>query len=202
MATKEAPRKPEPAHWPSFLRGADASEILAHLSEGDPLRLQEATARRLREVWFLLEPERVYLRALAVCAKAASKEDPPQDLSAWKLAKIDLAIDELVRRDFEAERAHPEIVAEEEKVFPLLTDSLMLDPELVRFVSVLFNALDPLPRRAFFELAIEGREVAEVVEAGPWNEDGLYAAIQKALATMGLDVPPEPADDPGRGKKR
>jgi hypothetical protein len=40
METKEASRKPEPAYWPSFLRGEDASAILAHLSEGDPLRLQ------------------------------------------------------------------------------------------------------------------------------------------------------------------
>jgi hypothetical protein len=195
METKEASRKPEPAYWPSFLRGEDASAILAHLSEGDPLRLQEASARRLREVWYLLDPERVYLRALAVCAKAASKEAPPQDLAAWKLAKIDLAIEQLVRADHEAEHAHPEIVAEEEKVFPLLTDSLMVDPELVRFASSSFNALDPLPRRAFFELLIEGREVAEVIEAGPWDEEGLYDALQTALATVGLDVPPEPADD-------
>lgn len=200
METKEASTKPSPARWPSFLRGEDASEILAHLSEGDPLRLQEASARRLREVWYLLEPERVYLRALAVCAKAASKEDPPQDLDAWKVAKIDLAIEQLVRADYEAERAHPELVAEEEKVFPLLTDSLMLDPELVRFASVAFNALGQLPRRAFFELMIEGREVADVVEAGPWDEEGLYDAIQTALTPFRLDLPPDAADDRSQEK--
>jgi hypothetical protein len=202
MATKEASHRPEPAYWPSFLRGGDASEILARLSEGDPLRLQEASARRLREVWYLLEPERVYHRALAVCAKAASKEEPPADLGAWARAQVDLAIEQLVRKDQEAEQAHPELVAEEEKVFPLLTDSLMLDPELVRSASVTFNALDPLPRRAFFELLIEGRDVGEVIEAGPWDEDGLYNAIQTALATMRLDVPPSPPDDPEQGKQR
>src|SRR6185503_2063129 len=127
METKEAPRK----EWPSYLRGDDASEILARLSQGDPLRLQEGSARRLREVWILLEPERLFHRALAVCAKAASKEDPPEDLAAWARSKIDLAIEQLVRADYEAERAHPELVSEEEKLFPLLTDSLMLDPELV-----------------------------------------------------------------------
>jgi hypothetical protein len=200
METKEASTKSAPLHWPSFLRGEDASAILAHLSEGDPLRLQEASARRLREVWYLLEPERVYLRALAVCAKAASKEDPPPDLDAWKRTKIDLAIEQLVRADYEAERAHPEIVAEEEKVFPLLTDSLMLDPELVRFASVAFNALDPLPRRAFFELLIEGREVAEMVEAGPWDEEGLYEAIQTALTPFQLDLQSGAEDDRSQEK--
>src|SRR6185503_14751937 len=190
MATKEASHRPEPVFWPSFLRGGDANEILARLSEGDPLRLQEASARRLREVWYLLEPERVYHRALAVCAKAASKEAPPTDLGLWVRTQLDLAIEQLVRKDCEAEHAHPELVAEDEKVFPLLTDSLMLDPELVRSTSVSFNALDPLPRRAFFELLIEGREIGEGIEAGPWDEDGLYNAIQTALATMRLDVQP------------
>jgi hypothetical protein len=201
MEAKEASRKPAAASWPSFLRGADASEILARLGEGDPLRLEEATARRLRQAWFLLEPERVFHRALAVCAKAASKEDPPADLAAWVQAKIDLAIEQLVRTDSEAEQANPGLVSEDEKVFPLLTDSLMVHPELVRFASVAFNALGPLPRRAFYELMIEGREVGEVIEAGPWDEDGLYQAIQTALATLGLDVPPETADDPPEGKK-
>jgi len=197
METKEAPRK----EWPSFLRGEDASEILARLSQGDPLRLQETSARRLREVWILLEPERLFHRSLAVCAKAASKEDPPEDLAEWTRTKIDLAIEQLVRADHEAEQAHPELVSEEEKAFPLLTDSLMLDPDLVRFVSVMFNELDPLPRRAFFELLIEGREVGEVIEAGPWDEDGLYQAIQTALATFNLDVPSGAADDPPERKK-
>jgi hypothetical protein len=187
--------------WPSFLRGEDASEILARLSGGDPLRLQEAAARRLREVWILLEPERVYHRALAACATGAAIEDPPADLNAWVRAKVDLAIEILVRADAEAEEAHPEQVSEQERLFPLLTDSLMLDPELVRSVSVSFNALDPLPRRAFFELMIEGREVGEVIEAGPWDEDGLYEAIQRALATMGLDVPPDSPDDREHGKR-
>ena len=198
METKEASRK----EWPSFLRGEDASEVLARLSNGDPLRLQEASARRLREVWFLIEPERLFHRALALCANGASKEDPPANLEEWVRAKIDLGIEQLVRADYEAEQAHPELVSEEEKVFPLLTDSLMLDPELVRFASVLFNALDPLPRRAFFELLIEGRDVGEVIEAGPWDEDGLYRAIQTALATFNLDVPSGAADDPPEGKSR
>jgi hypothetical protein len=202
MSGKEASRGPDRPLWPSFLRGDDAQEIHARLSQGDALRLLENSTRRLREVWFLLDPERVYNRALGVCAKAASREDPPEDLGAWARVKIDLAIEQLVREDLEEERAHPEFVSEEVKAFPLLTDSLMLDPELVRTASVAFNSLEPLPRRAFFELLIEGREVGEVIESGPWDEDGLYQAIQTALATVGLDVPPEPVDDQAKGKKQ
>lgn len=200
MSGKEA--TPVRASWPSFLRGGDAQEIHARLSQGDPLRLLEFSARRLRELWFLLEPERVYYRALGVCADAVSREDPPDDLSAWTRAKLDLTIEQLVAADLEAELNHPECVSEEQKTFPLLTDSLFLDPELVRSASVAFNSLDALPRRAFFELLIEGREVGECIESGPWDEDGLYQAIQTALATVGLDVQPEPPDDQPMGKKR
>src|SRR5262245_23957196 len=80
----------KPHEWPRFLRGERPQEILEHLSEGDPLRLRERTARRLREVWILLDPDRAYYRALAVCADAVPYEDPPPDLAEWVLGKIDL----------------------------------------------------------------------------------------------------------------
>lgn len=179
-------------------------EVFARLSQADPLHLREGAARRLREVWFLLDPDRVFHRAIAVCADAVPCEAPPEDLSAWARRKIDLAIEQLVHADHDAELAHPELLTDEEKAFPLLTDCLMLEPDLVRAASVAFNSLEPLPRRAFFELLIEGREPPEMIEAGPWDEDAIYEAIQTALATLGLDVQPEPADDQpqGKGKKK
>jgi hypothetical protein len=66
----------------------------------------------------------------------------------------------------------------------------------VRSTTVRFNALDDLARRAFFELCIEGREVPEVVESGPWDEGTLYEAIQAALAPFGLDLGAEADEDP------
>lgn len=189
------------ATWPSFLRGADAAEVLARLTQGDPLRLHERAALRLREVWILLDPERVYLRALGVCADAAPCEEAPEDLCAWGLSKIDLAIEQLVRSDREAERAAPESYTEGVREFPLLTECLMMEPELARAASVAFNALEPLPRRAFFELMVEGREVSDCIEGGPWDEDGLYQAIHAALAALGLDVLADPADPRRKGKR-
>src|SRR5262245_50277031 len=93
--------------WPSFLRGAGSEEVLARLTQGDPLRLREGTAKRLREVWILLDPDRVYNRALGVCADAAPCEDPPADLGEWTRMKIDLAIEQLVRADREDENSSP-----------------------------------------------------------------------------------------------
>jgi hypothetical protein len=105
---------------------------LARLSNSDPLRLAETSARRLREVWILLEPDRVCRRAFAVCAEATQAEEPPDDLAAWTLGKVDLAIEQLVRADREAERARPEHLSRDDMDFPLLTDCLFQEPEQVR----------------------------------------------------------------------
>lgn len=155
----------------------------------------------MRDVWILLEPDRVANRALGVCADAAPCEEPPQDLAEWTRSKIDLAIEQLVLADRDAEDANPGLPPEQDAEFPLLTESLMLEPEFARAASVAFNALDPLPRRAFFELIVEGRELADCIEKGPWDADGLYAAIQAALATLGLDVRGSPPDDQQKGKR-
>jgi hypothetical protein len=183
------------AAWPSFLRGEDDHQIIERLSFGDPLRLREGAARRLRELFFLIEPDRAFHRAVAACAHGARREQPPEDLARWALGKIDLAIEQLVNADREAESTHPELLSDEDKNFPLLTTSMMLDPELVRKATVAFNVLDDPPRRAFFQLLIEGRNPGEVIEAGPLDEDALYAAIQTALAPFGLNMESAPAED-------
>jgi hypothetical protein len=102
---------------------------------------------------------------------------------------VDLAIEQLVRADRESERTRPEHLSRDDLDFPLLTDCLVLEPERVRRCPVAFNALDPLPRRAFYELLIEGREAGLVIEAGPWDADGLYKAIHEARAVFDLDMP-------------
>jgi hypothetical protein len=97
-------------------------------------------------------------------------------------------------------REHPEVVSEEDGQFPLLTDCLVIEPELVRAATAAYNALDDSARRSFFELMVEGKPVSEVVEAGPWDRNQLYEAIRRAMATLGLDAKRKGGDD--RGRKR
>lgn len=186
--SSQAPRR----YWPAFLRGEDPREVYARLiGDGDPLRIQERVAKRLREVWLLVEHDRLVTRTAILCAKGALAEPAPEDLEAWTLRKIDLALEQLVRRDEEAEQREPSFVEEEEKVFPLLTHALLREPQRVREHSVRFNALEPLARRAFFELMIEGREVLEVIEGGPWNRESLRAYVLQALAALDFQLPTE-----------
>jgi len=201
MGVQEESSRASRVAWPGFLRGENAQVILERLSHGDPLRLCERASARLRERWILLDPDRAFHRALGVCADAAVLEDPPSDLAAWALAKIDLALEQLIQADRQAEVARPGVLDEDEREFPLLTECLMLDPQLVRTVSVAFNLLDELPRRAFYELLVEGRPVPKVIEDGPWDEDGLYVAVHQALAALTLDLQEDPPKDRGKKKK-
>jgi hypothetical protein len=187
-ASSDAPRR----YWPAFLRGDDAREVYSRLvGDGDPLRLQERVAKRMREVWFLVEHDRLVGRTAVLCAKGAVAEPAPEDLEAWTVLKIDKAIEQLVRRDEEAEAREPALVEEEEKVFPLLTQALLREPQRVREHSVRFNGLDPLARRAFYELMVEGRDVLEVIEGGPWNRETLRGYVLQALGALGFQLPPE-----------
>src|SRR5262245_14935975 len=50
------------------LAGKPASEVLARISNGDPLRLYPRCVQRIRERFFVLDPDRAFEHALAVVA--------------------------------------------------------------------------------------------------------------------------------------
>jgi hypothetical protein len=50
------------------LAGKPSAEILSRISNGDPLQLYPLGVRRLRETFYLLDPDRVFERALAEVA--------------------------------------------------------------------------------------------------------------------------------------
>lgn len=178
---------PERRYWPNFLRG-EPQEIHARLLENDPLRLRERCAVRLRERWLLIEPDRAFARAAATVALGVGLDDPPADLERWTLERIDKALDLLLEADRQAELVG-DPPDQEQSTFPLLTDSLLVEPARVRAVALAFHALDPLSRRAFFELLIEGREVPDVLESGPWDADQLHDHVTSALRALGFDLP-------------
>lgn len=178
---------PERRYWPNFLRG-EPGEIYARMLENDPLRLREKCAVRLRERWFLIEPDRAFLRSAACASLSAAQDDPPADLESWTRARIDQAVEQILEADRAAEFAG-DAPDDEQRVFPLLTDCLLVAPDRVRAVVHAFHALDDLTRRAFFELMVEGREVLDVLEGGPWDADQLHDHAVASLRIFGYDPP-------------
>jgi len=180
-------RIPDRRYWPNFLRG-EPREIHARMLDSDPLRLRERCAVRLRQLWLLIEPDRAFARAAASVALAAQLDDPPADLESWVQARIDQALQQILEADRLAELAGDPLDAEQRN-FPLLTSSLLVDPDKVRAIGFAFHALDDLSRRAFFELMIEGREVLEVLDAGPWDADQLHDHLSAALRALSFNPP-------------
>ncbi|MEQ1892027.1 MAG: hypothetical protein ABL998_05750 [Planctomycetota bacterium] len=180
---------PERRYWPNFLRG-EPREIHARLLENDPLRLRERCAVRLRARWILIEPDRAFARSAACAALCAAQDQPPPDLEKWAIACIDKAFEQILASDRAAELAG-DPPDEEQRTFPLLTDCLMVAPERVRSVALAFQALEDPVRRAFFELLVEGREVLQVLQEGPWvDADQLHDHTHASLRVFGHNPPP------------
>src|SRR5687767_2341511 len=57
--------------WRVILAGASPREVLARLMNGDPLGLAVVVEQRLRVHAYLLDADRVFLRAAARCARLA-----------------------------------------------------------------------------------------------------------------------------------
>jgi hypothetical protein len=56
------------------LAGKAAEDVLSKISNGDPLRLHALCASRIRETFFLLDPDRVLEKALSVVALGVQQE--------------------------------------------------------------------------------------------------------------------------------
>src|SRR5262249_34249464 len=103
----------------------------------------------------------------------------------WLLGKIDQAIQTILERDGEDERAG--VPAENPREhFRLFVEGLFLLPEHARLASVRLNGLEERVRKGFYLLLIEGRPLGEVLEAGLGPEERLYEDILIGLQAVGL----------------
>jgi len=93
-----------PQDWRAWLAGASPREILARIVQGDPLRLRARVARKLRDGAYLLDADRVHLRSLARCARAATRYRGRPELGSWLDGLVDAAVADLLREDDECVR--------------------------------------------------------------------------------------------------
>jgi hypothetical protein len=180
--------KPEPepdrVHLlPRLLRGTPP-EVLGRLASDDPLRLQQQCAKIVKEGFYLVDPDRVFERALARIAV----EGPPTPASelnrAWLDARIRGAIETIFDEEREEEREAPFACTPEDPRYTMLRQLFIAGP-FARTASWAFNRLPERTRRAFHYLALDKREVVECLALGIWSEDELYQDIWRALAALG-----------------
>lgn len=167
------------------MAGKPASEILARISNGDPLKLYELCARRIRDTYYVLDPDRVFERALAIVAVGIEIEAESCTRPEWLLGALDRAIQSTLEHDREEERAG--LPAENpEAHFRLFLEAFYLDPPLARLASVRLNGLEERVRKGFQLLIVEGRPLEEVLALGLSPPERLQKDILTALEAIGL----------------
>lgn len=178
------------------IRGRPTEEVVAYLSNGDPLRLAERCAQRARAAAVFVDPDRLCHAAIGRIAYEAD-DAPARDgdgastLATWIDQRIDASITALLVDDEQEERQGSEPLDGWDARYAFVTKALVLQPEQGRTACVTFNGLHPATRRIFFALIIEGRTVASCVDAGLGSREDLRAACETGLRALLLGERPD-----------
>lgn len=176
---------PGPRALLARLVGQSADDILSRLANGDPLKLYSRVAHRIRDRHFVLDPDRVFERALSVVAVGVDLDGSDCLEDGWLEARIDQAIRHVLDRDIEAEQAG--IPAESpETHHAVFVQAFFRPPHLARLSSVRLNALSDRIRKGFYHLILEGRPLEEVLAMELGTPDQLQEDILRALQAIGL----------------
>lgn len=168
-------------HWRRLLAGSSPREVLARLVNGDPLEVRALVARRLREQAYLMDGDRVFLRAIARCARFSGRYRGRPALPAWLAERVDEAIGDLLQEDLAAAqrsgREGPAVCGAHAD----LARPLGLEPARMRLACLAFNHANPEVRRAFFDLVIEGRSIDALARSSKTPATTIARRAREAL---------------------
>ena len=159
-----------------LLVGDSPVAILERITPGDPLELEELSFETTLARAVLLDPFRVYLRALARTAHDAygRRHVARPHLHGWLVGRVERVIEELI--DEESEPHHLE--AESDPYYEHVSTVLGLPLARARSLCAAFNRLDERVRQAFFSVTVDGQTAEQCAAEGL----GSYAQIQADLA--------------------
>jgi len=182
---------PEPVRagdldWRALFEARSPREVLARLVEGDPLRLRERCAQRVRSQALLLDVQRLQLRTVAHVARHAGTYRGTPPLDVWIAERVRKALTELLDED-EARRSLrdiPELPSDQRLL--AVANVLGIEPEvLARGLSV-FNRAPSDVRSAFCEMVLDGVSPAEWSAANGFSVERAKAAVRRALWILGV----------------
>jgi hypothetical protein len=171
-------------------------ELLARLLDGDPLGLEERARRHLEEQALLLDPERLFLRAVARAAFAGARRDGAAPSAAWLDDQVERAAADLRAEDRADERAGADTDPGEAR-YAFLAEALGVVPEVARRACVVFNDLPWRVRRAWWLAVVERRSLERCATEGLGTLEQVRAHLRRALLT--LSMLEDPGEDPGKG---
>lgn len=148
-------RRAREVDWRTQLAGASPREVLARLIAKDSLGLRMRVASALAEHCYLLDADRVWLRAVARVARFSTRYRGEPALERWLRSQIDDAIGDCLENaeaDGATERDAP-------SGFESLARPLGLDAARMQAACAAVNACTAPERAAFFALVIDREEL-------------------------------------------
>lgn len=170
--------------WQPILEGRAPRIILSKLLDGDPLRIVPACTARMLERAILLDPDRLYLRAVARIALAGFKYRGSPPFGRWRAQCIDQAMIDLVAEDVEAERRGEPIQESSGDQYRRVAENLGIEPGLARRVCVEINKMEDDMRHAFFAVHVLGRSINTYVAEGHGQPAKVRELVEAALRRL------------------
>ena len=153
--------------------------MLARLVGGDPLELRALCARVTDERRYLIDVDRVFLRAAARTARFALRYRGQPELDEWLTENIDAALLDIVADDSEIGDAPRDPSALDDFARPL-----GLDPDRVHLACAAFNRLPSAERSAYWVLMIRLRSLDEAVVELGGSATEIARSARRALDTL------------------
>jgi hypothetical protein len=178
--------------WRTLFDGG-SGEVLARLTNGDPLDVWPRCAKELARRRLVVHPERLLAAALARIALLAPGYRGRPAIEAWLEERVADALDALVADDLRAEIQGAPLSPDRQSDYAMFVEVFGVEPLAARRAAVVFNSRPIACRRAVFALAFEGRSIQEVVALGSGDETEVEGHLAATLAALTRLDPPDPA---------
>jgi hypothetical protein len=162
-----------------LLSSQPPEDILALLLEGDPLRLTERSAVRLKRLALVMDCERVAEHA--ACLSLAARFTRELPFETWVTARVDEAIWDLLARDVERVRRGE---SNGGQAYEFMLHLFNIPDERSLKAAVQFNTLPLRTRKSFMLLTMDHWSIAECLEAGYGPLEELKVRAQTAMAAL------------------
>lgn len=176
---------------PPLLRGAPPSKVLERLLDGDPLEIEARCREHLERHAFLIDPERLFLRTVAVTANEARRWNGWPPLGPWLGLQMERSFVQLQREDTGAVLSGMPVVADQGIDYAYLVDVLGVETDHARHAALVFNALPEHVRRCWWATAIDGRSLEDASSRGLGAPDVVLSAVKRAVRALASLSDPE-----------
>ena len=167
-----------------LLASGTAEEVLSRILVGDPLGVVDRSRAWLDTHAYLIDSNRLGLRAMAHAAHSARRYLGKPDLHTWLELLMERSVRELIDEDREDERNGVAVVVDEIAPYAFIGEALGIESALARRACVIFNGMVDYDRQVFYATSVLGKSIHRHVSEGFGPPARADAALQRVLRRL------------------